>query len=266
MTGLAQQIEERVLILAPIGRDARAAAQSLTDIELGCTICTDIADLHERLCEGAAVAVATEEAFVRGNAQIVKQWVAEQPSWSDFPFVVLTGRASSATAHVYRLRLLERLGNVSLLERPLNAVTLASTVKAALRARYRQYEVRDHLFERDLSAAKLENLVRERTVQLEQANDKLREQIAERKQAEAALQQAQKMEVIGQMTGGWPTTSIIFSPPFWEILNLRPAEDRILASNDILTGQYRPPNGALKSRHSCLPSPAPNACRLSPLT
>src|ERR1700722_14791527 len=202
MTGLAQQIEERVLILAPIGRDARAAAQSLTDIELGCTICTDIADLHERLCEGAAVAVATEEAFVRGNAQIVEQWVAEQPPWSDFPFVVLTGRASSATAHVYRLRLLERLGNVSLLERPLNAVTLASTVKAALRARYRQYEVRDHLFERDLSAAKLENLVRERTVQLEQANDQLREQIAERKQAEAALQKAQKMEVIGQMTGG----------------------------------------------------------------
>jgi C4-dicarboxylate-specific signal transduction histidine kinase len=81
-------------------------------------------------------------------------------------------------------------------------VTLVSTVKAALRARYRQYEVRDHLFERDLSAAKLENLVRERTVQLEQANDQLREQIAERKQAEAALQQAQKMEVIGQMTGG----------------------------------------------------------------
>jgi signal transduction histidine kinase len=202
MTGLAQQIEERVLILAPIGRDARAAAQSLTDIELGCTICTDIADLHERLCEGAAVAVATEEAFVRGNAQIVEQWVAEQPPWSDFPFVVLTGRASSATAHGYRLRLLERLGNVSLLERPLNAVTLVSTVKAALRARYRQYEVRDHLFERDLSAAKLENLVRERTVQLEQANDQLREQIAERKQAEAALQQAQKMEVIGQMTGG----------------------------------------------------------------
>jgi CheY-like chemotaxis protein len=40
-------------------------------------------------------------------------------------------------------------------------VTLVSTVKAALRARYRQYEVRDHLFERDLSAAKLENLVRE---------------------------------------------------------------------------------------------------------
>jgi hypothetical protein len=103
------------------------------------------------LCEGAAVAVATEEAFVRGNAQIVEQWVAEQPPWSDFPFVVLTGRASSATAHVYRLRLLERLGNVSLLERPLNAVTLASTVKAALRARYRQYEVRDHLFERDLA-------------------------------------------------------------------------------------------------------------------
>jgi signal transduction histidine kinase len=36
----------------------------------------------------------------------------------------------------------------------------------------------------------------------EQANEQLRQQIAERREVEAALQQAQKMEVIGQMTGG----------------------------------------------------------------
>ena len=65
-----------------------------------------------------------------------------------------------------------------------------------------QYEVQDHLLDRETSAAQLEDLVRERTGQLEQANEQLRHQIAERRQAEAALQQAQKMEVIGQMTGG----------------------------------------------------------------
>jgi signal transduction histidine kinase/CheY-like chemotaxis protein len=89
-----------------------------------------------------------------------------------------------------------------MLERPLNTVTLISSVRAALRARQRQYEVQDHLLDRETSAAQLEDLVRERTGQLEQTNEQLRQQIAERRQAEAALQQAQKMEMIGQMTGG----------------------------------------------------------------
>ena len=100
------------------------------------------------------------------------------------------------------MRLLDRLNNVSMLERPLNTVTLMSTVRSALRARRHQYEVQDHLLEREHFAAHLEDLVRERTQQLEDANQQLRQQIAERKQVEAALLQAQKMEVIGQMTGG----------------------------------------------------------------
>ena len=120
----------------------------------------------------------------------------------DFPFIILTSRDTSHAAHSYRVRLMEGLGNVALLERPLNVVTLMSTVRAALRARRRQYEVQHHLLEREASAALLEGLVRDRTAQLEQANEQLRQQITERRQAEAALQQAQKMEVIGQMTGG----------------------------------------------------------------
>jgi len=100
------------------------------------------------------------------------------------------------------MRLLESLGNVSLLERPLNAVTLMSAIRSAMRARSRQYEVQAHLFDREKFAAQLEDQVRERTRQIEQANKQLRQEIAERRQVEAALQQAQKMEVIGQMTGG----------------------------------------------------------------
>jgi signal transduction histidine kinase/CheY-like chemotaxis protein len=202
MAGAAEQAEQRVLVLAPIGRDAQAAAQQLAEGRLDCVICSDLADLERKLREGAAVALVTEEAFLRGSTQSIEKWVAGQPPWSDFPFVVLTSRATSAATHAYRLRLLESLGNVSLLERPLNSVTLMSTVRAALRARRRQYEVQDHLLERETTAAQLEDQVRERTHQLEEANDQLRQQIAERKQAEAALQQAQKMEVIGQMTGG----------------------------------------------------------------
>jgi len=197
-----QDLEHRVLVLAPIGRDAQAATQHLADSKLHSVICQDLDDLLAKLSEGSAVALVTEEAFLRGGTKALERWVASQPPWSDFPFIVLTSRATSAAAQAYRMRLLECLGNVSLLERPLNAVTLISSVRAALRARGRQYEVQDHLLARETIAAQLEDQVRERTRELEQANEQLRQQIAERRQVEASLQQAQKMEVIGQMTGG----------------------------------------------------------------
>jgi signal transduction histidine kinase/CheY-like chemotaxis protein len=202
VTANTEQLEQRVLVLAPIGRDAQAASQHLTESKLVGVVCDSVDDLLIKLSEGAAIALVTEEALLRGGTQGLEQWVVGQPPWSDFPFIVLTSRATSATAQSYRMRLVESLGNVSLLERPLNAVTLMSAVRSALRARRRQYEVQGHLFDRETFAAQLEDQVRERTRELEIANEQLRREIAERRQVQAALQQAQKMEVIGQMTGG----------------------------------------------------------------
>ncbi|MCB1916857.1 MAG: PAS domain S-box protein [Rhodocyclaceae bacterium] len=48
----------------------------------------------------------------------------------------------------------------------------------------------------------LEQRVRERTAELERANQALQNEVADRKQAEKALHQAQKMEAVGQLTGG----------------------------------------------------------------
>jgi signal transduction histidine kinase len=195
-------MKERVLILAPIGRDAQAAAQNLAGDDIDCVICADVGDLLLKLDKGGAAALVTEEAFLSGGTESLEQWVAGQPAWSDFPFIILTSRATSAVTQAYRMRLLRSLGNVSLLERPLNAVTLTSSVQAALRGRRRQYEIKDYLLERANAAARLEDLVRKRTRQIQLANRELQREISERKQAEAALQQAQKMEMIGQMTGG----------------------------------------------------------------
>ncbi|HEY1506399.1 MAG TPA: MASE4 domain-containing protein [Stellaceae bacterium] len=50
--------------------------------------------------------------------------------------------------------------------------------------------------------ADLEERVAERTAALAQSNDSLKREIAERKQAEAQLIQSQKMEAIGNLTGG----------------------------------------------------------------
>ena len=76
--------------------------------------------------------------------------------------------------------ILGRLGNVVLLERPVNAETLLSAVKSVLRARRRQYETRSLLAEQQKTAAQLralnttlEQRVNERTGELESARDTL---------------------------------------------------------------------------------------------
>ena len=140
--------------------------------------------------------------------QALAQWLASQPSWSDYPFIVLAtkhpGRRSAQA-----IASLHSLGNVILLERPLNAETLASAADAAVRARKRQYATRQHLEEISRTRTEVERLnselearIGERTRELASANDRLMKEIAERERAQAALTQGQKMEAIGRLTGG----------------------------------------------------------------
>ena len=187
---MLESASEVVLILAPTGRDAVAAEQQLRAAGLDSAVCTDMPDLVSRLEAGAGVALVAEEAFAIGIPPVLRGWVAAQPPWSDFPFLFLTSQQISRRLHAYRLELVQVFGNVSLLERPLSAVSMISAVKAGLRARRRQYEVRGHLLAREQAAEHLEKLVHDRTGQLLETNKRLRAEMAERKQAETALQQA----------------------------------------------------------------------------
>jgi hypothetical protein len=78
MTVHTDRLERRVLVLAPIGRDAQAASQHLAESKLDSVVCTDIEDLLIKLGEGASIALVTEEAFLRGGTQALERWVANQ--------------------------------------------------------------------------------------------------------------------------------------------------------------------------------------------
>src|SRR5919205_695529 len=87
--------------------------------------------------------------------------LARQPPWSDFPLVVLTGGGESAPGGTDILKSLGDAVNVTLVERPTRVITILSAVRAALRARRRQYEVRAHLLTERLAQEERARLLEE---------------------------------------------------------------------------------------------------------
>jgi signal transduction histidine kinase/ActR/RegA family two-component response regulator len=195
---------QKVLLFAPRGRDAEVMRKVLGAREIDTMVCMTPAELLFGLQQGASVAIATEEAFDAVESSAIDDWLKQQPTWSDFPFVVLRARDVRARAVP-----LQALGNVVVLERPINTETLVRATTAAVRARERQYQTRDHLEELGAARATVERLnhelesrIEERTRALAAANDRLMAEIAERERAQSALIQVQKLEAIGRLTGG----------------------------------------------------------------
>jgi signal transduction histidine kinase len=86
-------------------------------------------------------------------------------------------------------------GADSYLIEPIDPPELVASVKALLRTRHAESELRQ-------LNRQLEQRVAERTDELEQANRRLQAEIEERRRTETALRLAEKMELVGQLTGG----------------------------------------------------------------
>ena len=145
-----------VLILTPTGRDATLAAEALADAGVASEICRDLAQLSARIGEDAAAVLLAEEALSAAELPQLLERLRAQPAWSDLPLLILTSAGQREdTASVEILKLFGPSGNVTLLERPLRSVVLVSTVQVALRARRRQYEVRNLIEERETVLASI---------------------------------------------------------------------------------------------------------------
>jgi signal transduction histidine kinase len=135
-------LEMRVVILAPVGRDAALLAETVAATSIETAIASDPAALLHLLDEGAGLVIVAEEALTPPVMEALTRWLESQPSWSDMPFIVLTSSGRPTRQDHYRAQEIQRLGNVTLMERPVRPDTVQSSARAGLRARMRQYEIR----------------------------------------------------------------------------------------------------------------------------
>ena len=153
MTDAQTCLEERVLILPPSAKDGAITQKVLREDGMACDCVRNIEQLCDELDRGAGVVLLAEEVVTLFNLAPLVEWVKAQPTWSEIPFVVLAHSHSDSTLN---FSLFETLGNVALLQRPTRVAALLAMVRLSLRARRKQYEVRDHLIERQRAAELLD--------------------------------------------------------------------------------------------------------------
>jgi signal transduction histidine kinase/CheY-like chemotaxis protein len=139
--------DERVLVLAPTGRDAALTCTILRGEGVTAEECPSVVELCRSITDGAGALIIAEEALPPSAVQLLGRTLDHQPPWSDLPVLVLAGGEFSASS-VRPLNLLGPLRNIMILDRPVRRLILARTVAVALRARRRQYELRAYLDER----------------------------------------------------------------------------------------------------------------------
>ena len=136
------EIDTRAVVVAPSGRDGELIRDIMAGQNIPCVVCATAEIARMEVKAGAGVVLMTEEALTEPDISRWAQQIAAQPSWSDLFFLLLTIPGERSRR---RMLAQQSLGNMVLLERPVRPETLISTVHAALRSRFRQYQMRDQL-------------------------------------------------------------------------------------------------------------------------
>ncbi|HUA23881.1 MAG TPA: ATP-binding protein [Steroidobacteraceae bacterium] len=133
----------RILIVAPVGRDAAAIVELLESHGHFARVCSGLRDAGLEVEQGAGTLLLTEEALEREQIAALLPQLDRQPAWSELPVIILTTAGERSAERLDRIA--ASAGGITLLERPLGAGTLLRSIEVALRSRRRQYQVRDLL-------------------------------------------------------------------------------------------------------------------------
>lgn len=178
------ELDERILILAPVGRDGPAMATLLVERGFSAKVCGSASELRACMAEAVGALLLTEEALELAQLPELLNRLQAQPSWSELPLILLTHGGESRLA-----RLLDTVAaaasGITVLERPIGTATLVRTVEVAIRSRRRQYQVRDLIAESASQIAALQENAQ--TIRLQEERLRKVEKLAAAGQLAASL-------------------------------------------------------------------------------
>jgi PAS domain S-box-containing protein len=149
-----------VLVVAPFGRDGDLISETLQRANIACELHHDPRMVFPRLSNGTGALLVEEEALNEDLIQEFAVALQKQPAWSDAPVIMLTKpRNAMSKASRMMAQMRQPLGHTTLLERPIRPEILVSTVETVLRARLRQFEIRDALESLQASEARYRSLI-----------------------------------------------------------------------------------------------------------
>jgi two-component system, sensor histidine kinase len=131
--------ELRVLLRMVTAKDAAMVIQLLARSGITAHSCADAAALADAMVAGAGAVVIAEEVLSDQGFGRVLLAMRAQPAWSDMPVIVVARSGVDSQAITEAV---EQLANLTVLERPMRVSSLVSSVRTALAARKRQYQLR----------------------------------------------------------------------------------------------------------------------------
>lgn len=129
----------RLLVLASSWKDGQIASQVLMNAQIDCAACQNIQELLTELELGCGALLLAEEILSPESLLLLENHLVRQPDWSDLPILLLTQHGVTSPGLDVCA---QRLGNTTLLERPVRTAALISAVRSSLRGRRRQYQMR----------------------------------------------------------------------------------------------------------------------------
>jgi signal transduction histidine kinase len=127
-----------VLVLAAGGRNGEVLCDTLQKAGVKSRLCPNIEALVSAVKEGAGVVLLTAQMLTEYTSLQLRVMLNQQPPWSDLPLIILVAKDQIGLVAGLDLR-----AQVTLLEQPVRSYVLVSAMQSALRARRRQYELRD---------------------------------------------------------------------------------------------------------------------------
>lgn len=136
--------ELRVLVAAPTRRDGEITCELLEKEGVECIVCSGLQAVSDELTAEVGAIVLTDASLRDPALESMVAKIQQQPPWSDLPILLLTRDRVRLPSAILAL---EAGSNLTLLDRPSSMRALVSAVKSALRARRKQYQIRDQLIE-----------------------------------------------------------------------------------------------------------------------